>query len=209
MLEFLRGKATDRKLRLFACACVQRAWPALPQGLTHEVVRLSEDYADGKATSRDLGRFLKPVRHPVLHPSNFVTLSLAPLLDTDFSPQAASEIANAVTRFVGWECRGGRPRQYVIHQEIVQAERKTQTTLLRDIMGSPFRSITLEPACITPTVTTLAQVAYDNRAFERLPALAGALEEAGCRDPDILAHCRGPGPHVKGCWLVDLILGKK
>jgi hypothetical protein len=54
----------------------------------------------------------------------------------------------------------------------------------------------------------LACAIYDDRAFEQLPILADALEEAGCDNADILAHCRGPGPHVRGCWLVDLLLGK-
>src|SRR5262249_15839684 len=101
MLEFLRGKASGRKLRLFAWACGRRGWPLLPHGLTHEVVQLSEDDADGKATARDLGRVRKPGSKPFLHPSNFVSLSLAPLLRPDLSSQVASEIAEAITRFVG------------------------------------------------------------------------------------------------------------
>ena len=55
----------------------------------------------------------------------------------------------------------------------------------------------------------IAESIYDHRAFERLPALADALAEAGCSNPDILSHCRGPGPHVRGCWVVDLVLGKE
>ena len=61
---------------------------------------------------------------------------------------------------------------------------------------------------MTPTVVQLAQSIYDDRAFDRLPILADALEEAGCTDAAILDHCRGPGPHVRGCWAVDLLLGK-
>jgi hypothetical protein len=59
------------------------------------------------------------------------------------------------------------------------------------------------------TVPKLAQSIYDERTFDRLPILADALEEAGCDDTDILGHCRGPGPHVHGCWVVDLLLGKE
>jgi hypothetical protein len=59
------------------------------------------------------------------------------------------------------------------------------------------------------TVTELAQAIYTDRAFDRLPILADALEEAGCTDAAILEHCRGPGPHVRGCWVVDLLLGKE
>ena len=58
------------------------------------------------------------------------------------------------------------------------------------------------------TVFNLAQGIYDQRAFDSLPILADALEEAGCQDADILGHCRQPGPHVLGCWAVNLLLGK-
>jgi hypothetical protein len=83
---------------------------------------------------------------------------------------------------------------------------------LFDIFGTPFH-----PLIITPdvgvwndgTVVKLAQAIYEDRAFDLLPVLADALEEAGCTNADILGHCRGPGPHVRGCWVVDLLLGKK
>ena len=75
--------------------------------------------------------------------------------------------------------------------------------------GNPFRPVTLNPAWLTPKVTTLAQTIYNDRAFDKLPELADALQEAGCDHQDLLSHCRGPGPHVKGCWVVDLLLGKE
>jgi hypothetical protein len=59
------------------------------------------------------------------------------------------------------------------------------------------------------TIQQLARTIYDDHTFERLPILADALEEAGCTDAAILGHCRGPGPHVRGCWVVDLLLGKQ
>jgi hypothetical protein len=81
--------------------------------------------------------------------------------------------------------------------------------LLRDIYGSPFRPTTLDTAWLTSEVVVLAQTIYDNRAFGRLPELADALEQAGCTDADVLDHCRQPGEHVRGCWVVDLVLGKE
>lgn len=80
--------------------------------------------------------------------------------------------------------------------------------MLRDIVGNPFLPVNQDPSWATPKVVTLAQAIYDERAFDRLPVLAGALEEAGCTNTDILSHCRGHGSHVRGCWPVDLILGK-
>jgi hypothetical protein len=82
------------------------------------------------------------------------------------------------------------------------------TDLLRDIFGNPFRPVSVEPHWLTPTVRNLAAAIYAGRAFDRLPVLADALEDAGCDNADVLTHCRGPGPHVRGCWVVDLLLGK-
>jgi hypothetical protein len=79
---------------------------------------------------------------------------------------------------------------------------------LRDIIKYPSDPIVLPASCLTSTVKKIAQTSYDERKFIDLPALAGALEEAGCSDAELLAHCRGPGPHVRGCWALDLILGK-
>jgi hypothetical protein len=81
--------------------------------------------------------------------------------------------------------------------------------LLRDVFGNPFRPVALDAYWLEPKVVALAQEIYDHRAFDRLPALAFALEEAGCTNAEILAHCRGPGPHVRGCWVLDLVLGKE
>jgi hypothetical protein len=94
-------------------------------------------------------------------------------------------------------------------------ERRDQSALLRDIFGNPFHPNTINDAWLPPTVTSLAEAAYEQRALPsgemdvaRLAVLADALEEAGCENTDILTHLRAPGPHVRGCWPVDLLLGK-
>ena len=89
--------------------------------------------------------------------------------------------------------------------------RQTAPVVLRCVVGNPFRPVTIHPDWSTwnnGTVPNLAQTIYDDRRFDLLPILADALEEAGCDSADILAHCRGPGPHVRGCWVVDLLLEK-
>jgi hypothetical protein len=84
--------------------------------------------------------------------------------------------------------------------------------LLRDVFGNPFRPLPqVNPAWLAwegGTVPKVAQATYDERAFDRLPVLADALEDAGCTDADILGHCRISGDHVRGCWVVDLVLEK-
>ncbi len=84
-----------------------------------------------------------------------------------------------------------------------------QANALRDIFGNPFRPITLNPAWLTSTVLALAQGIYSEKAFDRMPILADALQDAGCDNEDILNHCRQQREHVRGCWVVDLLTGRK
>src|SRR5262249_6154750 len=97
-----------------------------------------------------------------------------------------------------------------------EAEEMAQCLLVRDVFQSPFRPITLNPAWLTPTVTSLASAAYEQRLLpsghlepERLAVLADALADAGCQEASIFQHLRSPGPHVRGCWVVDLLLNKE
>lgn len=78
--------------------------------------------------------------------------------------------------------------------------------LVREIFGNPFRPVAFSPECRTDTVVTLARQMYESRDFSARPILADALEDANCTEEAILAHCRGPGPHVRGCYVVDTIL---
>ena len=89
------------------------------------------------------------------------------------------------------------------------AERAAQSVVVRDIFGNPFRPIAVAPEWLTSTVLALATGIYADRAFDRMPILADALEEAGCENANMLLHCRQPGEHVRGCWVVDLVLGKE
>jgi hypothetical protein len=90
-----------------------------------------------------------------------------------------------------------------------KAESRVQAILLRDVFGNPFRPVAFDPGWRLPYPVALAETIYDHRAFARMPELADALDGTGCTDADLLAHCKGHGPHVRGCWVVDLVLGKK
>jgi hypothetical protein len=105
----------------------------------------------------------------------------------------------------------GRPNWDAISAEELAA----QAALLRDVFGNPFRPVLLDPAWLTQEVSSLAHAAYDNRLLPqgnldsaRLAVLADALLDAGCADAELLAHLRSPGPHVRGCWPVDLLTGR-
>ena len=106
---------------------------------------------------------------------------------------AASRIAHAV------EMAGIRTRY---------AEERLQTDLLRDIFIPPFRPVHFSPDWRTDTAVSLARTMYEAREFGAMPILADALQDTGCDNEDVLNHCRDAGPHVRGCWVVDLVLGK-
>jgi hypothetical protein len=86
--------------------------------------------------------------------------------------------------------------------------REAIADLIREVVGNPFRAPALTPWCVTPDVSRMARVIYDSRAWTDLPILADALEEAGCADAAVLKHLRTPVKHVRGCWALDLVLGK-
>jgi hypothetical protein len=121
----------------------------------------------------------------------------------------------------GASCEPNAERAVVRHAARAAADverayagsRRDRMALFREVVGNPFRPApALDPAWLSwngGTVPKLAEAIYDERAFDRLPVLADALEDASCADPDLLGHLRGPGPHVRGCWVVDLLLGKE
>ncbi len=179
MLEFLRGKASERKLRLFAVACCRHNFQCMVDVRRRKAVEVAELYADGLANEEEL-------------------MAAHQCVDTAWGESEAFAVwASAVPVQVESICQVQRPT-WVNHR-----------LLLLDIFGNPFRPIAINTAWLTPTVKELAQAIYDDRAFERLPILADALEEAGCTSQDILNHCRQAGVHVRGCWVVDLLLKKE
>jgi hypothetical protein len=93
-------------------------------------------------------------------------------------------------------------------QAACASEDRALANLVRDVFGNPFRPVEIDSQWRTTNVAALAQTIYEERAFERMPILGDALEESGCDNTDILNHCRQPGEHVRGCWVVDLLLGK-
>jgi hypothetical protein len=112
----------------------------------------------------------------------------------------------AFERFAGnWKTTGLElPEWQVAHAQ----EEHVQADLLRDIIGNPFRPVFADPSWLTSTVVALAEGIYQEKAFDRMPILADALMDAGCADDDVLTHCRSDGPHVRGCWVVDLLTGR-
>ena len=191
-LRFSRKPIGRRKLRLYACACCRRAWHLWRDERRREAVEVAERYADGAVSKAELDRAGYRGEEGVLCDPVCDRIGVA-VLQIPF--QAASYLASAAWR---------EPEDY---RAAEAAERVVQADLLRDIFGNPFRPIRLDPAWQTQNAVILARTIYEERRFELLPLLADLLEEAGC-PTEVSAHCRGPGPHARGCWVVDAILGR-
>jgi hypothetical protein len=215
MLAFLKGKASDRKLRLFAVACCRRIWHLLTDDRSRKVVQLSEKYAEYSASHDELTMALNEAIEAAQTgrpPSDAAEAACFEMAVNDLgmtgAADAAADAAAHATATTAYQEAAG----YDYDPAAISAERVEQYRLLADIVGNPFHPTTLDPvwtAWKDAPVVRLAQGIYEERAFDRLPILADALEKAGCTDRDILDHCRGPGTHVRGCWVIDLLLGKE
>jgi hypothetical protein len=215
MLEYLRGKASDRKLRLFACACCQFVRPLMTDERSRRAVEGGERYADGLASQLELEVVRAEARAAI--PSKNRSRGLT----VGTRAWREARVVHALTRAAFAAACNPPDARSTAQQTARVAEQRGlawnggvgnwQSNLLRCIFSNPCCPTVVDPLWFTwhdATLPMLAQAVYDERAFDRLPILADALEDAGCHDAGILAHCRGPGPHVRGCWVVDLLLGK-
>jgi hypothetical protein len=227
MLEFLEGKASRRKVRLFAVACCRRIWPHLKDERSRGLVQVFEQFADGEATLSRIraARERAAVAQEAIHwrggdavdqSAAEAVLGLGNVVQIEQVLAGACETAGEFVAHVALET-GFHGRRWSTQQELhdnafsvgESSEVAAQAALLRCIFSNPFRHVTVEPEWLFPNVTTFAHTIYDERAFDQMPELTVALEAAGCTNDDVLGHCRGPGKHARGCWVVDLLLGKE
>jgi hypothetical protein len=205
MLNFLRGKTSDRKLRLFGAACLRRMEDEFPDQETDTAVRVAEEYADGLVGSN----VLKKARTATERLTKFESMNRLRIAASQLCALEISYSVSSVLELLFDHAREGK----WLPPFLPSSRMSFSSSLLREITGTlPFKSVSLEPDWLAwndRTIPKLAQAIYDDRAFDRLAILADALEDAGCTDAAILAHCRQPGTHVRGCWVVDLLLGKE
>lgn len=206
MLAYVRESLGERKLRLFACACVRRVWQCLDE-VALKNVALTERYVDRTATAQERAEFSVACYHPIW-----------------VEPTGELRIHNDAWSATGWCWRialsravrladphSARPDRW---PPLRSSEQARQAALLRRLVGNPFRNARLDPGWRTKEAAELAWDIYEDRVLPervldpaRLGILADALEDAGCTDESVLAHLRAVGPHARGCWALDLVLG--
>ncbi|HZV04320.1 MAG TPA: hypothetical protein VE999_04450 [Gemmataceae bacterium] len=225
MLAQLRDKVSERKQRLFAVACCRR-FRFVMTDEDWAVIEAAESFADVRVSGWRWMK-LQPLRNQLMallavavakrrERSEFpIDYSIIAALNVIAFPgigQIAKYAARSLLDAAYLSGPDGDDRASINARNAAEeAERAKQVAAVRCVFGNPFCPVAVDLSWLTwndGTVLKLAQSIYDERAFDHLPILADVLEEAGCRDQDILAHCRSGGEHVRGCWVVDLVLGK-
>jgi hypothetical protein len=186
LLPSLAG-ASARKLRLFLCGCFrareEMKWSTDRFEVDRAAVELAECWADGLIEQNEVFQ------------SGVVRSANVALFPNDGELRHRAAEAPLV--------KHDPPFTVSASEQLLRAR------LLRDIFGNPFRSVTFSPAWRTDTAVSLAKPMYDTREFSAMPILADALQDAGCDNEGILNHCRDVNQvHVRGCWVVDLVLEK-
>lgn len=199
-------RAHPRKGHLFAVACCYRIWHLLADPRSRAAVDRAAQYAEGLAGEEQLRAAAKAAADA--HADAFRAKGkVGACAEWAAEFAASSDAWFAATRASNFA--------YVAAGDGLQPgpEHTAQSHLLRCVFGPlPFRDVPLDPAWLAwndGVVVKLAASIYEGRTFERMPILGDALEEAGCQDQEILAHCRGPAAHACGCWVVDLLLGRE
>jgi hypothetical protein len=190
-----RGRPTPRKLRLFACAAVRLVWDRLTDERCRRAVEAAERFADGAAVADEL-----------------VTAREAAFQADLGVPDTISDLHRAAHQAAAWDAAFAAETAAAGMRRFEETAPQSLCGLVRDVfIPPPFRAVAVAPSWLSwngGIVARMARAAYDGRAFGDLPVLADALEEAGCTEAAMLAALRTGGPHARGSWPLDLLLGK-
>jgi hypothetical protein len=196
---------TARKRRLFGCACLREVWHLLTDERSRRAVEVAERFADGQAGLQELHEAAAAAA-VAAQASAAAAADAATGKAVALAAAAADAYAAAAYYTAYYPAYSFAHYPYCgYHGYALANGRRRMALLLGDIAG-PGRPVALPR---TPTALGLARTLYQDRRWEDLPLLADVLEESGCEDPDVLAHCRGPGPHAAGCWVCDAVLGRE
>lgn len=199
MLDDLCGKVSDRKLRLLAVAFCRQldAFLYKPgRAPIQASVDIAEHFADGLATEAER-QAAWTKEDEQWDRGNYPSCSYFVVTANSFKAAQQSRVA-AYSLYDEYEGRSAAAKL-----------RRAQCQLIREVFDYAFYPVAFDPGLLAPTVLGVAQNCYEDRAFHMLPILAVALEAVGCDNPHLLNHLFHPGPHVRGCWALDLVLDKK
>jgi hypothetical protein len=217
MLTLLERRGSDRRLQLFAVACCRRAWNLMTEPRHRHAVEAAERFADGLLTEAQFQAVLQPIvaewaelpdlaqRAGGWGPFHFMIGATRHLGTGGGARYAASYAARGLACLAGSKDSPGSVAARL-------AEEAAQCALLRDLFGDPSMPFRFDPDWLSGegrAAAAWAREIYRGGRFESLSSLADALQQVGCRDQAVLDHCKQSGPHARGCWVVDALLGKE
>ena len=182
LLDYHAMKKDPRRLRLLAAGCVRLLVSPDTPPPAESILDAIERYADGVATRAEFLEARKAIRRLLKDGAREPAILAMMCLADDAMEGLTITVTHARKRNGADQC-----------------------SLIRCVFGNPYRTTAFEPEWLTATVAAMARSIYDERAFDRLPILADALQDAGCTNADVLGHCRNRGPHARGCWVVDAL----
>jgi hypothetical protein len=202
LLARRRDPGSPRRQRLLICAVARHVWAILPDEGRY-AVEVAERLADGRCTEAERAAAFQAAGGDLS--AVYTQADCIPakaLVDGELGYYLLDAVSS-VTMVADAEGLTIPP----MPRDRSAAERAAVAHLIRDVYGNPYHPVAADPGWRTEAAVGLARGMYDTRDFGPMPVLADALEDAGCTQPDVLGHCRRPGPHVRGCWVVDLVLG--
>jgi hypothetical protein len=212
LLYLGRQQVPEKRLRLLAAAFCRSIWDLLTDERSRNAVLVAERAGEGLADRAELLAAWRSAWGAIRDDRCFGERAAARAASVGspvFTAHAATEAARARGRE---QARGVRCGRVEVKKQGTAAERHRQCDLIRCLLGNPFRKVALDLAWLTwngGAAAAMARRIAEERRFADLPVLADALEDAGCADSDVLTHCRGPAPHAHGCWVLDLLVGKR
>jgi hypothetical protein len=207
LMNWLRGRGSERQFYLAAAAFARQVEPRMTDERCRALIPLVERFADGLAPVAELARAHRRLEAALF--DQWTALQRDGLTPAQANKRQAADVTavRAAAPEGGWMAAINAVKQAEGAGKRAEMGPR-QVAVLHDIFGNPFRPVAVRAAWRTPTVVRLATAIYDEAAFDRLPILGDALEDSGCADLHVLRHCRDPGQHWRGCWVVDQVLAK-
>jgi hypothetical protein len=221
MLALVAGRVSPRKLDLFNLWCCRALRPYLTDARSRAAVRFAEDQIDrgwpdtaeaedvraaAKQAEEDASRWARSAHRPAELRNRRVYVNAALVARQTVGHDLPNRGAFLTAQFTAYALAWANGERTSDGDNLRDDRFRMLEAIFRDLVGNPLQPIPLDPRWRTLDVLGLARAIDEDGAFGRLPILADALLDAGCWDDAIIGHCRGPGPHARGCWLIDLIL---
>jgi hypothetical protein len=228
MFDYLGRAVSCRKLRLFGIACCRRIWHLMKGRRCRRAVILAERLVEGEPVEEEVAHLRDQLKSDYLelnermYPEDKVAqvrlwcmgAACNLLQDEDAYLSDVGIGAGDADLLRVWYSASSAVG-YDYSEEVVDPppsvmlkEHQAQANLLREVLGNPLCPVTFDPGWRTSAAVGLALTIYEDRVFDRMPILGDALEDAGCDNLEFLDHCRGSATHVRGCWAIDLVLGR-